>query len=178
MVASELCRNGRHPIEQRRRNGAGKWQCGPCRLERHKARTRSKPVDADVLRDPEREARFEAWSAGLDDAIAEARRREGFDGRERTWRTLGDVVGMQREAHGTGQVRVGPEHPDYVSEPVVRHTWRTRPIVACPDCGAGRFEGRPCRHCEPRSARFQALAALDVGRLFDPDILRGATSGG
>lgn len=156
-----LCRNGPHPIALRVPNGADRTECGPCRkavsLHRWQVLPGGRRRWANPEVDADQQARYQAWAAGLDDAIAQMRREQGFDGRERTWRTLGDVVGMQ----------AAPPAP--APEPVVPQSWRTRRIVACPDCGAGRFEGRPCRHCEPRSARFQALAALDVGRLFDLD---------
>lgn len=91
-----LCRNGLHPIELKRRNGA-KVQCGPCIDARVQLRWELLPGGrwTEPAHDAERQAAYDLWSAGLDDAIAHLRLTEGFDGRTRVWRTLGDVVGMR-----------------------------------------------------------------------------------
>ena len=156
---AEFCRNGRHPASMRVRDRSGKSDCKGCRTERWEGRNlacrgeRATLSAEAVEHATERQARYDTWAAWLDAAILAIRRTEGFDGRERTWRTLGEFL---RPA------------------PAPAWTWRTRPIVACPDCGAARFEGRPCRHCAdlPRSPRFQALARLDIGALIDLDTRR------
>ena len=155
-MAVALCKNDLHPVTQRRRVGR-QLRCIPCRQAQEIARQIvvadgrwQVPGPAAVAGLAERQQRHDAWAAGLDAAIAELRRTEGFMGGR--WRTLGELL-----------------HPELtLVTPAPSMSRRTRPIVACEDCGAARYEGQPCRHCadESWSARFQALARLDVGALI------------
>lgn len=146
-MIAELCRNGLHPADQRRPNGPGHVQCGGCLDERQRARWQLAPGGRDGWADPahdaERQAAYDAWAGGLDDAIARMRAEQGFDGRRRGWRTLGDVVGMQATPK---------------AEPVPTPVRPLPRFVACETCGAGRPADRPCAHCARRLRRTEVSA--------------------
>jgi hypothetical protein len=160
-MVAVLCRNGLHPVAMRRRNGrSGRPACYGCRDERQKLRRQLAPGGradwADPVEDAAARDRAAVWAAGVDDAIAAIRKAEGFDGRLRGWQTLGDVEGMQEP--------VVPE-PETAPAPA-KQPWQTRPIIACPGCGGGRFEDQACAHCPP--ARLQRFQIAPCGRCGVP----------
>ena len=119
-------------------------------MRERQARARGeRRVDREALPvvDAQRARDFEVWAAGLDAAIEEIRRTEGFDGRHVTWQTLGSIL---------------PPDPTPRPAPVVV-TPAPRLLVMSPrKLAAGSAHGG---RISARAARFQALAALDVGRL-------------
>lgn len=88
----------------------------------------------------ERAERLKAWQATVADAIARTRRREGFDGTQRTWQTLGECLPLS-------------EAEDRALTTVVLLT----------EPRAKRAAYRNVR--SQRAAHFQELARQDIGRL-------------
>lgn len=156
-MAGDLCRNGLHPLEgNRERDGRGGTRCRPCRETVQARRNMEVPIDQAVLADQERQARLAAWIDGVDAAIAEMRRTEGFDGETREWRTLGDVVGMRAGA---------PVEPPTQTETVAA------PAPVAPPTPIRELPPRPVsqwrtyKSISPAARRFQELARQDVGTL-------------
>lgn len=90
----------------------------------------------------ERAERLKAWQATVADAIARTRRREGFDGTQRGWRTLGECL-----------------RPEKGAPKLIKRATRRR--AKCPICWLPKSIGRPCVPCENR--RRVALAGRLVG---------------
>lgn len=98
-----LCRNGLHSAERDSVRAHGQMRCVPCRNSREEQR-KANPENVGLwgipTPDPEREARFAAFAAGIGPAIKEMRRREGIDSSKGDrWHTLGSGPG-EREADG------------------------------------------------------------------------------
>lgn len=127
-----LCRNGRHPYSQRRTKSDGSTSCLPCGRDRLRAIRETIPGGvgdwAMSVVDTERVQRLHAWQATVDDAIAEMRQQEGFDGTTRDWQTLGECLLSD----------LTPARPRPVVQP------RT---VKCDRCQVWRFVGRRCASC-------------------------------
>ncbi len=88
MSARQLCINGRHPWKPV--YSSNRLKCYPCYQARMGAGRRLGRWSMPQL-DPQRAAKFNQWASGLHAAIDTIRREQGFDGRERPWRTLGDA---------------------------------------------------------------------------------------
>jgi len=144
-MAEGLCRNGRHPYSHRQTRADGRADCTDCRREERTARNASRPGGRDGWGDPVADraavARLAAWQAGVEASIAEMRAREGFDGQQRVWRTLGDVVGMR------GVV---------IAPAPARRRAVTRMVVTCRAWGTPKLWDQPCATCLLRRAARDA----------------------
>lgn len=150
----QLCRNGKHPIDYRLTQGNGRTRCKGCRDECRGTRVQ---VGLDRMggwqqpvRDEARAQALAVWMAGVDAAIEEARRTEGFDGSSQTWQTLGSIL----PPDPTPRPVAHPVRPPSVDRRVVRF-----PLT--PD--GMPYIGNSTRSA--RLARFQAMAAAEIGRL-------------
>lgn len=131
------CRSGRHPISERIYSQGGYVDCRGCRLERDRAKYQRHGQWADPTPDPERAERLKLWQAGVDDAIAEMRAAEGFDGTVRTWTTLGECL-LPDTALRTQMRQTEPERLRVVVP---------RLVGRCRICGAPRRDDGACMFC-------------------------------
>lgn len=145
MGIERLCRNGRHPIDYRITNRDGRTTCQGCHDEREATQVtaglRHMGPWQTPAHDEVRAKSLAVWAAGVDAAIEEIRRTEGFDGRHQTWMTLGEFLAPD------------PTPAPY-KEPV-RLASADRRVVLFPPPPAGRrYVGNETR--STRMARFQA----------------------
>lgn len=158
-MAADLCRKGLHPASDRYVYPSGRIECRSCGRDRKRARYNAgecrivAPATPSAwtvpVTDTDRQARYEAWAATVDGAIARLRAAEGFDGNEREWRTLGDVVGMRASVQAAQPAEV-VQLPD----------WRR--VATCSHCGGARFNGSPCATC---AMQRQPLRRQVLGRM-------------
>lgn len=84
---------------------------------------------ADPVAAADRDERLATWRGGVDAAIREMRRAEGFDGNTRTWQTLGECL---------------PASPAPPSRP---RPARLPALVRCPDCRKPHWSDERCPVC-------------------------------